>query len=329
MELLVPIGAENLALATIPIRRIGQVGGHAWEQVALAAASKGMGLLSLCNTGPVLARKQIVCMHDANVWNAPESYSTPFRALYRMLLPTLGRTVLGISTVSNFSQAELNRHKIARRGKVFVAPNGHEHALRWTPQHSAETRRAASRDTIVMIGSTAPHKNAKFILNMADRLGEAGFKIAMVGGAAASVFNSGSTRTEAENIHWLGRISDTELAALLRDSLCLAFPSLTEGFGLPVLEAMAIGCPVVVSDRASLPEICANAALFAAPDDAEGWFNRFQRLRATPALRLDMIEKGRARAARYSWRQTAMRYLEAIAAADGLSAPAGRVYEFT
>jgi glycosyltransferase involved in cell wall biosynthesis len=329
MELLVPAGAESLELKAIEIRQVGRLDGHAWEQVALAASSMGIGLLSLCNTGPVAARKQIVCVHDANVWNAPQSYSLAFRGLYRVLLPALGRAAWSVSTVSSYSLEEMIRHGIAPAGKLFLAPNGHEHALRWKPEHSAETRLAASRDTIVMIGSAAPHKNAGFVLDMADRLGRAGLRIAIVGMSDPRIFRSGRSRAEAANVHWLGPIPDRQLAALLRDSMCLAFPSLTEGFGLPALEAMAIGCPVVVSDRASLPEICGSAALFAPPDDPDAWFDRFMRLRGSPGLRLQMIEKGRARASRFSWRRTALRYLEAMAAADGVRVPAGLELELT
>ena len=138
-------------------------------------------------------------------------------------------------------------------------------------------------------------------------------------------------QTTAGSKSWLGRVSDGELAALLRDSLCLAFPSLTEGFGLPALEAMAVGCPVVVSDRASLPEVCGSAALFAPPDDQDAWFDSFVQLRGSQALRLQMIGKGRARASAYSWRATALRYLEAMAAADGVDTETKvvRAREFT
>lgn len=312
-----PPGSEKLPLQQIEQREVGRAGGHGWEQAQLPSALGGGGLLSLCNTGPLMARRHIVCMHDANVWNAPQSYSPTFRALYKALLPALGRTAWGVATVSKFSQKELVDRRIVPAGRVFVAANGHEHALRWNPRHSEATRKAASPDTIVMIGSPAPHKNVGFILDMAERLGHAGLRIAVAGAADARVF-SGRTHAEAANIHWLGRVSDGELAALLRDSLCLAFPSLTEGFGLPALEAMAIGCPVVASDRASLPEVCGEAALLAPPDDQEAWLGNFLGLRTSDTLRINLIDRGHARAAAYNWRATAMRYLEAMARADGI-----------
>ncbi|TPL83588.1 glycosyltransferase family 1 protein [Mesorhizobium sp. B2-3-12] len=320
-----PPGSSDIPLNSIERCEIGSRGGHLWEQTRLAASLHGGGLLSLCNTGPVLSRKHIVCIHDANVWNAPQSYSLGFRTAYKALLPCLGKMASSISTVSNFSRGELVRRGIVAQRRVFVAPNGHEHALLWKPEHSAATRLAASRETIVMIGSAAPHKNVNLILDMADRLGNVGLKIAVVGMSDAPIFKTGGVRADARNVHWLGRICDNELAALLTDSLCLAFPSLTEGFGLPVVEAMTLGCPVVVSERASLPEVCGNAALYAAADNPQAWFDRFMELHNSGTLRTQLIRKGQARASAYSWRASAMRYLQAMALADGIDTQANIV----
>lgn len=326
-----PSDSSDLPLNCIEHCKIGSTGGHLWEQTRLAASLHGGGLLSLCNTGPLLSRKHIVCIHDANVWNTPQSYSLGFRASYKALLPCLGKTACNISTVSHFSLTELVRRDIVPLGRAFVAPNGHEHALMWKPEHSAATKLVASRDTIVMVGSAAPHKNVDLVLGLADRLEKVGLKIAVVGMSDSHVFNRGTARAEARNIHWLGRISDSELAALLMDSLCLAFPSLTEGFGLPVVEAMALGCPVVVSDRASLPEVCGNAALYAPVDNSHAWLDRFTSLRDSKALRVQLTAKGKARALAYSWRASALRYLEAMAVADGMDTEtgSGRLREFT
>ena len=313
-----PDAVDSMALSAIGSRVVGRAGGHLWEQTVLPSALRG-GLISLCNTGPLSVRKQIVCIHDANTRNYPESYSRAFRSLYRMLMPAIGSAARQVATVSHFSAGELARFGIAKPRKIFVATNGHEHAARWEPRHSAATRSAAGPRTIVLIGSNAPHKNTGLVVGMADRLAAAGLKVAVVGMSDQKVFKATRPLPQADNVAWLGRLSDDELAALLGELLCLAFPSYVEGFGLPPLEAMTRGCPVVASDRACMPEICGEGALYADPDDPEAWIGHFVGLAETPSLRAELAERGLARSQLFSWRATAERYLKAMAEADGLA----------
>lgn len=321
VEVLAPQGeVRMLPLQAITQRVAGPLSGHGWEQLSLVRLKHG-GLLSLGNTGPVLARRHIVCIHDVNTRIFPASYSLPFRALYRTLIPALGRSAARVATVSQYSADEIARLGIAPGGKITVIPNGHEHALRWQAEHSEKTRAAAGRNTILVIGSPAPHKNVGLLLGMADRLAASGFHLAIAGMSDARVFAGGgaANRPAAANVTWLGRISDNELAALFTDCLCLAFPSFVEGFGLPAVEAMAWGCPVVSSDRASLPEVCGNAALFASPANADAWLAHFAALRQGDGLRASLIAKGREQAARFSWQQSAEAYLRLMASVDGVA----------
>ncbi len=319
IELIVPRQCPSPpALRAIRVRTAGAAGGHIWEQGTLAQQARS-GLLSLCNSGPLLLRKHIVCIHDVNTRLCPSSYSLPFRSLYRVLLPGLGRTAARIATVSHYSADQLVRYGISTSDKIMLAPDGHEHVLAWAPAHSAITRAVAGPATIVLIGSPAPHKNVGLIVGMAEELATVGLRVAVAGMSDNRVFNASRLPAYAPNISWLGRLSDAELAALLQDSLCLAFPSLAEGFGLPALEAMTLQCPVVVSNRASLPEICADAALYASPFDSKAWLACFLRLRHDPNLRQQMIARGRARVAIYSWRRSAETYLEAMAEIDATS----------
>jgi glycosyltransferase involved in cell wall biosynthesis len=326
VELIVPRDASPVHLGAIPVRAAGSLAGHAWEQGTLPAVARS-GLLSLCNTGPLLVRKHIVCIHDVNTRACPSSYSLAFRTLYRVLHPALGRTADRIATVSHHSAEEIVRYGIAPRSKVIIAPDGHEHALRWIDAHSPATRAAAGPNTIVIVGSPAPHKNLALILGMAGKLRAVGFSVAVAGISDPRVFSGGALNVDAPNVIWLGRLSDSELAALLKESLCLAFPSLAEGFGLPALEAMVLGCPVVASDRASLPEICADAALYASPVDGDAWLACFLRLREDAELRQALVTRGLSRSKFYSWSKSAEAYLEAMAEVDGASphADAARV----
>jgi glycosyltransferase involved in cell wall biosynthesis len=318
LELLVPErGPGPPPLQAIRIRIVdGALSGHAWEQIVLPAQARH-GLLSLCNTGPVLARKHIVCIHDVNTRVCPSSYTLPFRALYRGMLPVLGQGAAAVATVSRYSADQLVRFGIAKGTKIFVAPNGHEHVLRWEPRHSPTTREYAGRDTVLVLGSPARHKNVGLVFGLASELAAAGLRIAVVGSRDGFVFSTNQVGP-ADNVNWLGRLSDAQLAALLQDCLCLAFPSLSEGFGLPVLEAMALGCPVVASDQTSLPEVCGDAALLASAHDRLAWLASLLRLQHDQGLRQDLVRRGRLRAAAYSWSDTAQLYLQQMYKIDGL-----------
>jgi glycosyltransferase involved in cell wall biosynthesis len=227
--------------------------------------------------------------------------------------------------VSQYSASQLEHFRIAPASKITVIPNGHEHIDRWQATHSLGTRQAAGPATIVLIGSPAPHKNIALMLRLADRLRQRNIKLAIAGALDTKVFklneyetaNSTSLKSVVGGVIWLGRVSDKELAALLKDSLCLVFPSYAEGFGLPALEAMALGCPVIASDRASIPEVCGSAALYASPDDDWGWLENIIRLRTDARLRRELVEKGIARAKIFSWRQSAQLYIRLMAQLDG------------
>lgn len=316
-----PDAIAPLGLSRIEVVKLGKTGGHLWEQVYLPSATQ-QGLISLCNSGPIRHPRQIVCIHDLNTRVVPGSYSLPFRVLYRALIPALGRSAMLVATVSNYSANKLKHFRICEHDKIRVIPNGSNHALNWAPVHSEKTRAVAAKNTILVLGSRAPHKNLELMLGIADDLAELGLRLAVVGASNPRVFAPKSQALAAAhqpgNVVWLGRISDNELAALLADCLCLAFPSFTEGFGLPPIEALARGCPVVVSDRASLPEVCGTAALYAAPDDPEAWVRQFSRLASEPDLHATLARGGPGAAARYTWQCSAEKYLSAMAECDGI-----------
>src|SRR5262249_24447461 len=242
LEILIPSSHRGSLpeFQRIRSRPAGRFGGQLWEQLTLPRHAPG-GSLNLCNTGPVSRRKQIVCIHDLNPTLFPRSYSLPFRTAYSVLLPTLGHVVASITTVSEFSAKLLVDHRIAQGTRPQVIPDGHEHVFRWnshlSPQAAHQAADAPRPNTIVLLGSLALHKNISVVLQLAPRLAAHGLCVAVVGRRDLRVFGQ-SGNAAHEGILWLGALSDDELAMLLRTSLCLAFPSLIEGFGLPPLEAM-------------------------------------------------------------------------------------------
>ncbi len=311
--LIAPQRADVLTLQAIDHVSAGRLMGHGWEQIELPRLSPGP-LLNLCNTAPALKREQIVCIHDANVFTNPESYSRSFRTAYRTLQPLLARRSARISTVSQASARQLARHLPIRAGNIAVLPNGHEHALAWNPAKAKlapallADRANSERPFVLALGSRARHKNLALVVTIAPRLAELGVDVIVAGGGADIFADEDLAR--AGNVCMAGRVGDDDLAYLLDRALCLVFPSWTEGFGLPILEAMARGCPVVSSDRASMPEVCGGAALLASPSDPAAWTTHIAALAGSAALRDDLIGRGKTRLPLFSWRRTAEGYLD-------------------
>jgi glycosyltransferase involved in cell wall biosynthesis len=314
VELLIPANASvDISLTTILPRRVGRLSGHAWEQLELPFHANGP-LLSLCNTGPVLHPNQIVAIHDVNTREFPQSYTRTFRLAYRVLQPILGKTAQSITTVSNFSANQIAVYKIAAPSKITQAPNGCDHTKRWHQQTPAIRNIRIDHDTILVLGTNAPHKNLRLLTGLADRFANHGLRLAVIGMTSDRVFNADARNSDHPAIQWCGRVPDNELAYHFANALCLAFPSWTEGFGLPPLEAMSLGCPVVASDRTSIPEVCGQAAIYAAPHDPDAWLAAFLALRNDTDMRQKLIAAGHIQASRYTWQATARAYLSLISA---------------
>lgn len=289
-----------------------------WVQVQLPRHVAG-GLLSFCNLAPIRIRQQIVCIHDLHTFIMPESYPLLFRLAHRLILPLLGRRARIVTTVSNFVRDQLTEKGVVPAGKVTVTYNGSDHANHWSPCSSIA--KTGPRPYVLCIGRGQKYKNGKLIWRIADQLDAVGVDIYMAGRLDQSILETFGPRVPT-NVQLLGRISDDDLAKLLSGALCFLFPSYIEGFGLPAVEAMARGCPIVVSTSPSLPEVCGSAALYAGPDDPDAWIAAIHRLVSEPHLRESMVAAGHARAQMYSWRRIGETYLELMARVDETAAGA-------
>ena len=287
--------------------------GYLWEQVVLPFLATGP-LLNLCNLAPVLKRKQITCIHDANVFIAPQSYNRGFRIFYTTLLPLIAKRSQLVTTVSKFSATQISKYFGISSSKISVLPNGHEHVFKWNARRSILFDQILnSRPYVLLLGSRAVHKNMSLIFSLAKRLDAIGLDIRVTGSTSGIFADASSNVASAyKNIIAMGHVSDDDLAVLFSNALCLTFPSITEGFGIPIIEAMALGCPVVSSNAASMPEVCGDAALLAAPDDQELWFRHIQSLHTSKELSLQCIERGQQQIKNFSWKETAIGYLNLI-----------------
>lgn len=293
--------------------------GHLWEQTALPLKAHDL-LVNLCNSGPLAKSNQITCIHGANSFVSSGSYSRKFRISQKILLNGMGRRSVHVTTVSRASADLLHELNIVPKDKqIIVIPNGHEHALAWKPEKSEIFEKfPLKRPFVLLIGSRSPHKNVGLILSQARALDEAGIDIAVAGGSFG-IFKDENKEQDFGNVIRLGYVSDDDLAALLSKALCFVFPSLIEGFGLPLVEAMAVGCPIVSSNTASMPEVCGEAAILLDPTRGDLWVDAIKTLRDDEALRQKLVADGKVQMKRFSWTESARAYLRLIQSASSSS----------
>ena len=313
-RLLRPPGSRSAGLSRLRETVVGGVGGQAWEQGVLARRAQSSVLLNLCNTAPVLHRRNLVMIHDAQVFLSPGSYSPAFRAWYRWLLPQLGRRALRILTVSEFSRRNLVWFGVAEPDRIEVIPNGCDH-LASCPVDETVIRRfgLADRPFVVMLSSLQEHKNTAVVLQAFERSELAGMRLVLVGRDDEAAYHRAGRELPRAAV-FTGALSDAELRGLLAGAVALACPSLTEGFGLPPLEAMSLGCPAVVAPEGALPEVCGEAAAYADAFDPAEWADALGRL-LDPHIRAVRIDLGRRQAARYTWARSGRRLLSTVRSA--------------
>lgn len=309
--LLSPRDAADASLARIEQRRVGGVGGHRWDQLAFARAARGGVALSLANSGPVLHPRQLVVLHDAAVHRRPEQFGRLYGAGHRTLDRLLARRAR-LATVSRFSQGELASVLRVARETIVVAPNGADHAP--GPVNAGVVTRLGlvPQRYFVMIGHVGANKNVAVAVRAIERLAQADARLVLVGGAARGPV--GIAPRASGRVIVAGRIDDAAVRGLLAHACALVFASRYEGFGLPLVEAMANGCPVLASDCGAAVEICSGAGEhFAVDDDAALSRLMVRALRDRGGWRAPRIAAGLKRAQTYRWAESAAVLAQACA----------------
>jgi glycosyltransferase involved in cell wall biosynthesis len=305
ITLLAPPDARlDLELHRISVKRVGHLRGQAWEQLDLPRYSRGQLLLSFGNTAPATVRRQLLTIHDASVFAVPDAYSPLFRHYYRLLLPFLARRIERVLTVSSFSAKELVRWLGIPEGKIRIVPGGHDHILAVSSDRAVLERHGlARRPYVLAVGSLARHKNLEAVVTAMHRLGPQGWEYALAGPVNPRIFEA--LPEGPAGVKQLGYVTDAELRALYEGAACLVYPSRYEGFGLPPIEAMACGCPVIVSRSASLPEVCGEAALYVDADDHHQLATAIRRVMCEENLAARLRQLGLEQASRWTWARSA------------------------
>src|SRR4051795_1651482 len=281
-----PLLAPGRYRVARPPRGMAHRAGHLWEQSVLPLA-RGRLIYSPANLAPVASGRNVVVIHDTAALRHPEWYSRPYVAWQRAVLPRIAKRARLVITVSEFSKAEIAEMLGA---DALVIPNGVDERFRPDPDKG---------DYALVVGTRIARKNLGALEGAAKALRGRGVELVSAGSSRSYM------RSEQVSIRQLGYVPDDELPALYARARLLLMPSLYEGFGLPVLEAMASGTPVVAANRGALPETCGDAALVVEPDEfAEA------ALEAVDNQRL--IDAGLERAARFTWERSARATDEAI-----------------
>jgi glycosyltransferase involved in cell wall biosynthesis len=275
--------------------------GHLWEQAVLPVRAARCALIySPANLAPLAARANVVVIHDLAAWRHPEAYSPTYVNYQRALLPLLARRAARVITVSEFSKRELVDGLGIPPDGIDVVPLGVDERFSSDADPGPAVRRyQLERPFVLVVGTPSTRKNLGSLGPVQRALAEHGAELVMVGS------DRGYLRAGEVAARRLGYVEESELPGLYVRARAVVMPSRYEGFGLPCLEAMACGTPVVCAPFAALPETCGDAALLADPDDAVGFAKAVLAATFEDRERKRLSAAGLSRARGYSWRRTA------------------------
>jgi len=295
----------TLPLRHISLEKVGFLNGHLWEQIELPFYSQNGFLLSLTNTAPIASSVQIATIHDVSVFAIPQAYSFTFRTWYKLIFIGLKRQAKALITVSHFSKNEIVKYLGINSDKVHAIYEGKEHIYAIDSDISVlQKNNLLDKRFILLVSSMSPHKNFKTTLQAIEHLADTEIYFVIVGINYPKVFVPPKLQSSEKVMH-LGFVSDSELKALYEDAFCFLHPTLYEGFGLPPLEAMTCGCPVILSNVAALPEIFGNAALYFDPNDPKDIASKVKQLINNHQLREELLQKSKQHVELFSWKKCA------------------------
>ncbi len=306
----------------------------AWEQTRLAALSGSLDLLhGLAFAAPLAARcPTIVTVHDLSFLRFPEAFHRANRAYLTLFTQLSTRRATRVIAVSESTRRDVIALCGVPGERVITIPNGVDEAFH--PADAAEieefrrNRRLPER-FILYLGTLEPRKNLETLIDAYAGLRAADKavpKLVIAGGKGwffETIFARVAELGLRDEVLFPGYVPGTELPWWYRAAELFAYPSRFEGFGLPVLEAMACGTPVVTTTSSSLPEVAGDAALLVDPDDTTALTAALGRLLTDSQLRTDLRTAGLRQAARFSWMRTAAQTAQVYRDVLGALQPGG------
>lgn len=327
-----PASLRQADVHTLPL------GQYAWRLSVLAsqlAHRPYMPLLPVVRRGaiyhatehllPYLPQPTVMTVHDLIFERYPQHHTATNRAFLRVAMPRFVAAATHIIAVSRHTAHDLIDLYDTPRSKITVIHEGIDNGFRPASEEEQAALRARyspARPYLLMLGTLEPRKNHLLALQALARIKASGlpYQLVIVGGAGwlFEPIQAEVHRLALEDdVVFAGYVPQSDLAALYSAAACLLMPSLYEGFGFPVLEAMACGTPVIASRAASLPELGGDAALYVSTDDPDALAAAIHLIATQPALVEALRSHGRARAARFTWAETARQTVAVYEALGG------------
>lgn len=297
---------------------IGNRAGVAWEQIDLPRYLRRQGsplLVSMQYTAPLRYRPTIVTIHDVVFFNKAW-VSRKFHYWYRFLIPRVVSTAERVVTVSEFSKREIVAKLGVPEAKIDVVP------CAASPEFARYAEQAGDNPHgryVLGAATMNQRKNFGGLVRSFLATADPDVKLVLVGATDPKIYGRDpelSGLLGNDRIVLAGYVSDAELAGLYKHAELFVFPSFYEGFGIPPVEAMSVGCPVLASNCSSLPEICGDAAQTVDPTDEPAITAAIDGLLRDDDRRRELSARGLEWARRYDWGRSAAQFAEIMLAAS-------------
>jgi glycosyltransferase involved in cell wall biosynthesis len=301
IEFVAPKNIINFDVAEeLEVKKIGNLRGHLWEQITLQlyVGKKEALLISLCNTAPVFLKHQIVTIHDLSFRLFPEWNSKIFSFVYNLIIPIIAKKAEHILTVSNSSKKELIKELAIPEEKISVIYNAVS-AVFLEKEVQGNENDKHQEDYILTVSSFHPRKNLKRLIDAFLRLPDKKINLYIIGNFDKNfAFEDLNIEEHRSRIKILTGVNDVDLKGFYKNAKLFVYPSLYEGFGIPIIEAMSCGVPVCVSNIDVFKEVCGNNAIYFDPKITEEITEKISLSIKNPQKVFKQLDK-------YSWSESA------------------------
>ena len=260
-----------------------------WEQIILPFHCDNGLLINLCNFAPLLKKNQLVVIHDVIPFRFPKTVSFLWGSFYRIMTHTFMRRVKSIATVSHFSATELQKITKINR-KIIILGNSGEHIKKFNTDVNILKNFNLIPNSYIFIASSQahmPHKNIQIINLIASKI-----NMPMVITGYGNNIN---------NIKQIGRVDDTTLATLYKYAKCIIYPSLYEGFGIPILESLELNNIVIASDIEVFKEIGQDCIIYCNTTSKDELIKTINKVITNNNIKIELLKNKEIITNKYTW----------------------------